>query len=71
MNQLPVLTFETQRTFWKLLREYTESSTDVTVQRVRKDGQATLRATKRHEKARSELTRFVDSITEKPTMEKP
>lgn len=62
----PVLTFEMQKTFWKLLREYGDSCADVAVNGGKVSEKQREKARKGHEKARDELSAFVESITEKP-----
>lgn len=71
MADLTVLTFELQRTFWKLLREYGEGCKDVALHPAHSAAQGSERAGHRYDKARSELSSFVESITEKPKKVKP
>jgi hypothetical protein len=61
----PLLSFDQQRAFWKHVRELVESARDVALNPGR-DTQGAVRAHHRHEKARNELSLFMDPFIEKP-----
>ena len=66
MTQPPVLTFETQKIFWAMLREYRESAVDVALHPPTSPEKGRERARRRYEKARDDLATFVESISETP-----
>lgn len=62
----PVLTFADQKHFWALLRAYGEACKEVALHPAHNASPGWERAGRNYDKARADLTAFVESITEKP-----